>query len=267
MKLDLLSMFDKKTESSTTATYDQETKVTAAVDDTVSEDKSKAEDKNETPSKEEWTLDSLKEELAKTREEAAKSRIEKKKLEEELKNDFNQKLKALEEKYSPLAKEAAEARRLREQEEDKKRSLEERLAHREQKLAELENKIPSIQKEYDDMIADLNGRMEKLAQENTRHLSFWEQQLEVELKKVPERYKTYAEVMMKGSTDVKEKLDLLRKASDEGLFGNKKVPVNHATPGAKDGARMESEKTRTEEATNQSSKAKIREGIKEFFSK
>lgn len=262
MKLDLLSLFDKKAESSTTAEPEIKEEV---VEETVSASEVKSEEtKEETSSDETWSLESLKEELKKTREEAAKARIEKKKLEEELKSDFNQKLKSLEEKYSPLAKEAAEARKLREQEEDKKRSLEERLAHREQKLAELENKIPSIQKEYDDMIADLNGRMEKLMQENTRHMSFWEEQLNAELKKVPERYKTYAEVMMKGASDVKEKLDLLRKAADDGMFGTKKVSVNHATPGAKDGARLDADRTKTD-PNNQSTKSKIREGLKEFF--
>src|SRR5690606_22051446 len=86
---------------------------------------------------------------------------------------------------------------------------------------------------------------------------------------IPDKFKDVASLIVKGSGDARDALLAISEAKLKGVFDDKTVVVNHAVPGANDGARVtkdkldEAERNRREAMT---SSAKIGEALKSIRS-
>jgi len=211
-----------------------------------------------------WTKEQLAEEMKKTRAEAAKNRVEKKQVEENLEKAYEDKLKALEDKFTPFIEKAKKFDKMKEEEADKKRTLEEKLADREAKIEALAGENTALQDKLEDEKRQLQMELEKRQAEVKAYETYWSTQLEKELNDVPEKHKNLADMIVKGAGDTKEALEAIRQAKAENVFGNKKVSVYHATPTAKDGARLDADKAQKQASDKLNKKEKVREGLKKW---
>jgi len=211
-----------------------------------------------------WTKEDIIKEMKSARDEAAKNRVEKKALEENLTSEYDRRLKEIEAKFAPIADKAKELDSLKDKEADRKRTLEEKLSHRETAIEELQGKLTEIEDKYREEKVQLQSEKEKAQAELTAYETYWKDQLDKELKDIPEKFSKTAELIVKGAGKTREALEEIRTAKKEGMFSTKSVKVFNATPGAKDGARIDSEKEKEAKKKGLSSMKKIGEGLKQW---
>lgn len=212
-----------------------------------------------------WTKEQLAKVLQETRQEAAKNRVAKKEVEKSLQQQFDEQLKAIEDKFEPYVKKAKELEKLKEREKDEQRSLEEKLADREMKIQALLDEKSSVEDSLQEEKVRLQSELERKAAELEAYEGYWKEQLAKELADIPEKHQKLADMVVKGAGgDAREALDAIRDAKKENVFGNKKVSVYHATPGAKDGARMDAAKAQQAKSDSLDKKGKVKEGLKDW---
>jgi chromosome segregation ATPase len=209
-----------------------------------------------------WTPVQFAKALKEARKEAAERRVAAKDLEKRIKNEYDDKLKAIEDKFTPLVKKAEQLDKLKSEEADKKRSLEEKLSHREQVIVDREKEIALIKEEEQTEKQRLQDELHKAKTALEAHETFYKEQLGREIAEVPKKFQKIADSMVKGAENTQEALDLIREAKRENLFGNKKVTVFNGTPGASTGARSGGVETTKAGAANMKSSETIRAGLK-----
>jgi len=226
-------------------------------------DEEKKSDKTTDPYAD-WTKEDLLKEMKGARDEAAKNRVEKKELEKQLAEDYERRLKEIENKFTPLADKAKELDTLKEREADRKRTLEEKIAHRESAIEELQDKVTQIEDKYREEKVALQSEKEKAQAELKAYENYWKEQLDKEVGDIPEKYRKTADLIVKGAGTTRQALEEIRTAKKEGMFSTKSVKVFNATPGAKDGARIDSDKEKDAKKKSLSSMGKIGAGLKQW---
>lgn len=209
-----------------------------------------------------WTPNQLAKALKDARKEAAERRVAAKDLEKRIRTEYDDRIKQIEDKFTPLVKKAEQLDKLKSEEADKKRSLEEKLSHREQVIAEKEKELLALKEEEQAEKQHLQDELGKAKAALEAHETFYKEQLDREMAEVPKKFQKIAETMIKGASNTQDALDLIREAKKENLFGNKKVTVINATPGAGDGARINGDSTKKAAASSMKSSDKIRAGLR-----
>jgi len=211
-----------------------------------------------------WTKDSALTEVVKLREE---NKIMRLKQQEQLQK-INEEKEAAIAKVKEEAKSANEAKKKLEAIEaeaaDKKRSLEEKLAHREARIAEAEATYTHKLKEAEAEVAKYKAKADAFEAQQAAQRQVYVDRIKEEMAQVPEEFKQFAERMVKGFDDPAEAWTALSEAKMKGMFGEKKIVVNHAVPGANDGARLNRSKVEQqerEEKGKKTSKDLIRAGL------
>lgn len=201
-----------------------------------------------------WTRDSALLEVVKLREENKAYRTKFQEQFEKLEKDKDAAItKIRDEAQSGMeAKKKLEA--LEADQADKKRSIEEKLSNREAKLVEIEH---VYKQQLDDKEKELVTYRSKAAQyeaEQEARKQVYRERIKGELGKIPEEFRSFADKMVKGYEDPHEAWLSLAEAQRMGMFGEKKIVVNHSVPGANDGARLTKEKIQEHD---QAEKAKL----------
>lgn len=211
-----------------------------------------------------WDDESKFKEIKKLREENKAYRIKYQEKLEAMKQDADNRLEAERQKLQEFEDAKKELDRLKAQEEDKKRDLNEKLTHREKKIAELESYLQARENDYDRQLGEYKTKLQELEADREVRLEGYRNRVQEELDAVPEKYKDYANLIVKGAEDPQDALIALQEAKMNGLFYDKKVIVNHSVPGAQDGARTTKEQmdNATKEAKEKmSSQQKIKAGL------
>jgi DNA repair exonuclease SbcCD ATPase subunit len=190
---------------------------------------------------ESWDEDSKFKEIKKLREENKISRIKYQEKLEALKKEADERLEAERQKIKEYEDAKKELDRLKAQEEDKKRDLNEKLTHREKKIAELESYLEARENDFNKQLEDYKTKLQELEADKEVRLEGYRNRVQEELDAVPEKFKDYANLIVKGAEDPQDALIALQEAKMKGLFEDKKVIVNHSVPGASDGARATKE--------------------------
>lgn len=211
-----------------------------------------------------WSKESALTEVIKLREENKLSRV---KFQEQL-DKFNKEKEEEISKIKEKAKTAEEAQKkleaLEASAEDKKRSLEDKLAHREGRLAEVETVYAQKLREKEEELAQVRQKAAAYEAQQAAQQQVYKDRIKEEMAGIPDEFKQFADRMVKGFDDPAEAWTALSEAKMKGMFGEKKVVVNHAVPGAADGARLSKTRQDQVEAEAQktkSSKDKIRSGL------
>jgi chromosome segregation ATPase len=211
-----------------------------------------------------WTRESALTEVVKLREE---NKIMRLKQQEQLAK-INEEKEAAIAKVKEESKSATEAKKKLEAIEadaaDKKRSLEEKLAHREARLAETESTYQHKLQEKEAEIARLRSKAEQFEAQQAAQQQIYKDRIKEEMAGIPEEFKQFAERMVKGFDDPSEAWTALSEAKMKGMFGEKKVVVNHSVPGANDGARITNKNAKQAEADAKKAKTSkdlIRSGL------
>jgi chromosome segregation ATPase len=255
---EIVEKLDEVTEGITAETSEVE-----PTEDSVDAKTDKIDKTNKDPYAE-WTKEQLAKEMAEARKEAAKNRVALKESEKAMQQDYDKKLKELEQRFTPYIEQAQEYKKVQEKEADKKRSLEEKLAHRETKMNELMQVKEEQESRFQEEKVKLQAELEKKSAELEAYNSYWKEQLTAELAEVPLKHKKLAELLVKGAgEDPKAGLEAIKEAKTSDLFGTKKVTVYNATPTAKEGARLDAAKAQgSKSSTLTNAKQKIGEGLK-----
>lgn len=203
---------------------------------------------------EDWSKDSALKEVVKLREENKAVRTKFQEQLDKIEKETETKIaKIKEEAQSALeAKKKLEA--LEAEQADKKRSIEDKLAHREARLAEVETTYKLQLEEKERELAAVRSKVAQYDAEQEARKSVYRNKIKEELDQIPEEFRSFADKMVKGYEDPHEAWLSLSEAKRIGMFGEKKIVVNHAVPGASDGARIN--KTKAEEAEKEA-KAKM----------
>ncbi len=213
-----------------------------------------------------WSKESALKEVTKLREENKAVRTKFQEQLDKIKTDTEAKIAKIQED----AQSAYDAKKKLEAVEadaaDKKRSIEEKLADREAKLARTEE---AYKRQLQDKEKEVEGYKSKALQYEAEVEARREQyrdRIKEELAKVPEELREFADAIVKGKEDPQEGWLALAAARDKGLFGDKKVVVSHAVPGAANGARLSKTKA-DEEAAAKDKKKTSRDLIRNGLSK
>lgn len=214
-----------------------------------------------------WTKESALKEVTKAREEAKAYRLKYQESMSKLEADKETEIA----KIKLEAESGQEAKRKLEAMEadaiDKKRNMEEKLADREARLAKTEevhkNELAATKAQAESYKAKA---LQYEAEQEARQ-SVYKERIKEELNKIPDDLRPFAEKMVKGYEDSQEAWLALAEAQQKNMFGEKKVVVNHTTPGAGNGARLN--KTQIEDDAKKERSAKtsqelIRDGLKKI---
>lgn len=211
-----------------------------------------------------WTKESALTEVIKLREENKIGRV---KFQEQL-DKLNKEKDAEIIRIKAEAATAGEAKKkleaLEAAQEDKKRTLEDKLAHREARLAESETVYVQKLKEKDEELAKYKSQAAAYEAQQAAQQQVYKDRIKEEMASVPEEFKQFAERMVKGFEDPAEAWTALSEAKMKGMFGEKKIVVNHSVPGAADGARTtraKLEQQERDEKKSKTSKDLIRSGL------
>jgi len=214
-----------------------------------------------------WTLDSALLEVKKVREEAKALRLKSQEQVEAVKAQFMEQI----EKFKEENAEALDAKRqlleLKSKEEDKKRSLDERLAHREAALTQVEREKALLKEQLQNELNLMKEKLSTYEVEREAQMSVYKERISEELNNIPEKYRKFADSLVRGYTDPREGWTALSEAKMSGMFIDKTVVVSHATPGASEGARTTGEaQTAAKRAQydKMTAQAKIRAGLQQF---
>lgn len=211
-----------------------------------------------------WSKDSALKEVLKLREENKMNRV---KFQEQL-DKISKENEVKVAKIQEEAKSAGEAKKkleaLEAEQADKKRSLEEKLANREARIAETEAVLTQKLKEKEQEAEGYKAKALQYEAEQEARKQVYKDRIKEEMSSIPEEFKTFAERMVKGFEDPSEAWTALSEAKMKGMFGEKKIVVNHSVPGAADGARVNKAKAEAEEREAKKSKTSkdlIRSGL------
>jgi hypothetical protein len=211
-----------------------------------------------------WSKDSALKEVTKLREENKAYRV---KHQEQL--DRLQKEKEAEiAKIRQEAQSANDAKKkleaLEAAAEDKKRTLEEKLANREARIVETETVLHQKLKEKEAEVETYRTKALQYEAEQAARQQVFKDRIKEEMAAIPEEFKPLAELMVKGAEDSSQAWTALSEAKMKGMFGEKKVVINHSVPGAADGARINKAKADAEAREDRkarTSKDLIRSGL------
>ena len=215
-----------------------------------------------------WTRDSAFKEIKRLREENKSTRLKYGEQLDSFKSEYEAKVQKQLDELKGLVSAKEELDSLKAREEDKKRDLGEKLVHREQKLQEYQTLFDQQQKEHEEKVQALKIKLGDFEAQVASQKQMYENRLSEEIDKIPEKYKEYAGLIVKGSGDPRDALIALNEAKLKGMFEDKTVVVNHSVPGAQDGAR--STKQRMDEVANEkrssmSGNDKIKAGLDDIF--
>lgn len=214
-----------------------------------------------------WTTDSALKEIKKLREENKQYRLKYSQQLETLQQEAEARLKQKEEEAKALAEKAKELDRIKEEQEDKKRDLAERLAVRESKLSEMQTLMKVREEELQRKLQEKERVLSQYEADRAAETQIFQNRLDEELVKVPEKYRELANLLVKGSGDPRDALVALNEAKLKGMFEDKTVVVNHQVPGASDGARSSQERLREGERqtrASMSSNQKIKTALEQI---
>ena len=185
-----------------------------------------------------WTTDSALKEVIKLREENKLSRLKFQEQLAKLAKEKEDEVAVIKEsaKSAEEAKKKLEA--LEADQADKKRGLEEKLAHREGKLVELETTYEVKLREKEQELSSYKAKAAMYEAEQAAREQVYAERIKEEMSSIPEELKPFAERMVKGFDSTAEAWTALSEAKMKGMFGEKKIVVNHSVPGANDGARQ-----------------------------
>jgi len=196
---------------------------------------------------EDWTKDSALKEVLKLREENKAIRT---KVQDQL-DKINKETQEKIEQIKKEAESALEAKKqleaLKAEQEDKKRSIEDKLAHREARLTEVELAYKQKLEEKEKEVESYKSKAIQYEAEQEARKQVYRDRIKEDIDSIPEDFRQFAEKMVKGYEDPHEGWLALAEAKQKGLFGEKKIVVNHSVPGAADGARVNSAKIQEEE--------------------
>lgn len=212
-----------------------------------------------------WTPESMFKEIKKLREENKQTRLKYAERATQVEKEAADRLAAKEVKFEEVQKAADELASLKSKEEDKKRSLEEKVAHRESRISELEALREASVTDSETKLVAMEAKLRDFEADREAQQEVYKIKLQEELASVPEKYRTFADQMVKNVSDSREALLVLSEARMSGMFDEKSVHVNHSVPGANDGARSSQDKldaAAKEERGKMSSSDLIKEGLK-----
>jgi len=243
---------------------------TTTVDPTPPTDEGKSTKKTDEPAEDDpykdWTPKDFEKALKDARKDAGKYRTKAKDLEDQMDSKLESKLREIDDKYAPLKKKADELDKLKAEQEDKKRDMSQKLAHRESLIRELEEKLEEAKNLSHKEKVALQEELTKTKGDLEGHLAYYREQLDKELDAIPAQWKEVADAMVKGTSDTREALALIRDAKNKNFFGDKKVDVYHGAPKkASEGARMSSTPSE-DQKKDMKSKDKIKAGLKGLVS-
>jgi len=239
---DVLTASEGKEESSTSA--DTESKTVKNPDD--------------------WSKDSALKEVVKLREENKAVRTKFQEQLDKIERETEAKIAKIKEEAQTAMEAKKKLEALEAEQADKKRSIEEKLAHREAKVAELETTYKLKLEEKERELASVKTKAAQYEAEQEARKSVYRNKIKEELDQIPEEFRSFADKMVKGYEDPHEAWLSLAEAKRMGMFGEKKIVVNHSVPGAADGARVnkkQAEEAEKEARKNMSSKDLIRAGL------
>lgn len=216
-----------------------------------------------------WTEESTLKEVKKLREENKAYRIKYQEQLEQVRLESEARIKAKEAEMESLRLAQAELDRIKADQEDKKRDLSEKVAHREARLAEMQAMIQAKDKEYNQKISAYETQLADYKAQQAAEAQVYKTRLDEEISKIPDKYKDYATLLVKGAGDPREALVAITEAKLKGMFEDKTVIVNHSVPNAYDGARSSSERLQEAEKARRSSmnsSQKIGEALKQIKS-
>lgn len=216
-----------------------------------------------------WTADSALKEIRKLREENKAYRLKYAEQLEKVKQESDIRLEQKEQEMQSLMEAKRELDRVKADQEDKKRDLSEKVAHREARLAEMAAIMDAKEKEWKSRQSQYESKLADYEATRQAENQVYQSRLNEELAKVPEKFRDYANLIVKGAGDSREAIVALSEAKLRGMFEDRTVIVNHSVPGAHDGARASKE--RLEDAEKQrrqsmNSSQKIGEAIKSIKS-
>lgn len=244
----------------------QETQV-AAKESSVETSQEKGEPLVDDPNT--WTKESAFKEIKKLREENKVSRLKYQEQIEKIKTEADARLLQKEEEAKQLADAKKELDRIKAEQEDKKRDLSEKVAYREAKLMEMQNLMDAKEKDFQNKISNYETALRTYEAEKAAESEIYKNRIQEELGKVPEKYRDYANLIVKGAGDPRDALLALNEASLKGMFEDKTIIVNHSVPGATDGARSNKERLEEinkEQRSKMTSAQKIKESLKQVRS-
>ena len=186
-----------------------------------------------------------------------------------LKDESESRIKAREQELEQLKVAQQELEDIKAKEADKKRDLAEKLAHREALLADIKVKAEMNEKEFQKRETELKSQLDRYHADQEAQKEVYKQRLQDELKDIPEKFKSVADLIVKGAGDSRDALIAINEAKLQGVFMDKTVIVNHNVPGAHDGARATKERLedagRADRAKMNSSQ-KIKEALNQIRS-
>lgn len=184
-----------------------------------------------------WSKESALKEVIKLREEQKLQRLKYSEKLDQFKEDLSASQAPLKEELEELKKYKDELTKIKAAEEDKKRTLEDKVSHRESRISELEAKISSVVAERDTESQQYKEQLSVYQAQEEARKQLYMDKLKAELEAIPEKFREQAELISKGAGDPSEALVAISEARIKGFFEDKTVIVNHAVPGASDGAR------------------------------
>ena len=194
-----------------------------------------------------WTKDSALKEVSKLREENKVTRLKYQEQIDKIQQDTDSRIAKIEERYKDANEAKKKLEALEAEQADKKRDTTEKLAHREARIAELETVMKLQSEQLQKETETLKSKLSMYEAEREAQVAVYKDRVKEELGKIPEEYRDFADRMVKGFEDPREAWTALSEARVKGLFADKKVVVNHAVPGAADGARVNKAKLEQEE--------------------
>lgn len=189
-----------------------------------------------------WTKESAFKEVKRLRDENKTYRIKYEEKLNNLKEESEARIKAREQELEQLKVAQQELEDIKAKEADKKRDLAEKLAHREALLNDIKSKAELSEKEFKRKEAELTSKLDRYQADQEAQKEVSKQRLQEELKDIPEKFKSVADLIVKGAGDSRDALVAINEAKLQGIFTDKTVIVNHSVPGANDGARATNER-------------------------
>jgi DNA repair exonuclease SbcCD ATPase subunit len=224
---------------------------------------------NVSTSNSDWTTESALKEVKKLREENKTVRVKYQEQIQSIKAEQDARVEAQKQELAKLNQAKDELDKLKAEQEDKKRDLVEKVAHREAKLAELQSMMSAKESEYQRKISEMDGIVKQYQAEQEAETEVYRSRINEEINKIPEKFRDYASLIVKGSGDARDALLALNEAKLKGMFEEKTVVVNHSVPGAKDGARTTQERMQQANEAQRSSMTssqKIKSGLEKIRS-
>lgn len=196
---------------------------------------------------EEWTKDSALKEVIKLREENKAVRTRFQEQVSLLEKETEAKILKIKEEASTALEAKKKLEALEAEQADKKRSIEEKLANREARLTEVEVKYQQQLAAKELELSSIRSKAMQYEAEQEARKTVYLNKIKEELEKVPAEFRPFADKMVKGYEDPHEAWLSLAEAQRMGMFGEKKILINHSVPGAADGARINKAKQEAEE--------------------